>query len=314
MKNALTGTILRHAGLPSSLGKLRDIRMNDPSLAAVLDFDTPLLVLHEGTTHGEGPVWDQARNRLVWSDVISRRLMAWHPDGRVHTIIDPTWFMNGNALLSDGIMAHCEHGRRCISLSSGEGEALPAITHYQGGRLNSPNDIVTGAQDTIWFTDPVFGIHSAAEGYIAEPELPHRSVYRYRRRTGELTRMADFDQPNGLAFSQDGRTLYVSDTSRAIGGGTHHIFAFDVRDDGHLDNQRTLYETAKGVPDGFAVDARNWIWTTAGDGIHILDLNGVCLGFIPLPEVPANCTFGGTNGRRFFIATKTRLLAIDLRI
>ncbi|UMM09156.1 SMP-30/gluconolactonase/LRE family protein [Gluconobacter frateurii] len=313
MKNVLIGTFLRRAGAAEILGPIPGLSINDPLLAAVLDFDTPLLLLHEGTTHGEGPAWDAAGNRLIWSDVISRRLMAWHPDGHVHTVLDPTWFINGNALLPDGGMVHCEHGRRCVSLSRPGKETLPLITHYQGGRLNAPNDIVLGPDDTIWFTDPVFGISSPREGYIADPELPHRSVYRYHRASATLTRMADLDQPNGLAFSPDGQTLYVSDTSRAIGGGTHSIQAFTVTRHGSLSEERPFYSVEHGVPDGFAIDHRGWVWTTAGDGIHILDSAGCLLGFVPLPYTPTNCTFGGQDNRRLFITCNQHLLALDLR-
>ena len=313
MKNVLTGTFLRRAGAPEVLGPIPGLTINDPLLAAVLDFDTPLLLLHDETTHGEGPVWDTVEGRLIWSDVVSRRLMAWHPDGHVHTVLDPTWFVNGNALLSDGTMAHCEHGRRCISLSRPGQEALPHITHYQGGRLNAPSDIVLGPNDTLWFTDPVFGISSPHEGYIADPELPHRSVYRYHRASNSLTRMADLDQPTGLAFSPDGQTLYVSDASRAIGGPAHSIQAFTVSHDNVLSDERPFYSVEHGFPDGLAVDWRGWIWATAGDGLHILDSSGYRLGFIPLPCAPTNCTFGGPDNRRLFITCKSRLLALDLR-
>lgn len=313
MKNALIGTFLRLPGAPETSGPLPGIRIDDPALAAVLDFDIPLLLLHEGTTLGDSPVWDQDCNRLIWSDVISRRVMAWHPDGHVHTVIDPTWFINGNALLPDGTLVHCEQGRRCISLSQDGQETLPLVTHYQGGRLNAPNAIITGPNHTLWFTDPIFGIHSAREGYIAAPELPHRSVYRYDRKTGDLTRMADLDQPDALAFSPDRKTLYVTDTSRKIGGHGCHIHAFDVGRHGKLTGKRPFYSTENGVPDGLAVDHRGWVWTTADNGIYVIDASGCTLGFIPLPWSPTNCTFGGPENRRLFITCREKLVALDLR-
>ena len=139
-----------------------------------------------------------AHDRLVWSDVPNRRLLGWYPDGHVEVLIDGTWFMNGNAVEANGALVHCEHGRRCISRGGDyDREPQPIVTHYQGKRINSPNDIAVAPDGTIWFTDPTFGIIMPNQGALAEPELDHRSVYRFDPRTGDLNRMADFEEPNG---------------------------------------------------------------------------------------------------------------------
>lgn len=315
----LPGRLLRRAGPPTPVASFRGVQIDDPRLAEVLSPDAPLLCLYEGTLHGEGPVWEPARERLLWSDVPNRRLLAWHTDGTVTVAIDATYFMNGNAIEADGHLVHCEHGRRCISRSDGDGTPTPIVTHFEGRRLNSPNDVAVAADGAIWFTDPTFGLLMPSQGSLATPELAHRSVYRFAPGGGGLRRMADFEQPNGLAFSPDGRTLYVSDTSLALReipgdetGTLHQIEAFDVGEGGVLTNRRFFCHTDHGYPDGFTVDRRGWIWTTAADGIHVLSPDRTRLGYIPTPRVCSNCTFGGADGRRLFIAATDLLLAIDL--
>lgn len=298
------------------------MQIDDPRLAGVLGPDAGLACLYEGAIHAEGPVWQPARDRLIWSDVSNRRLLAWYPDGRVEVVIDSTWFMNGNAIDARGRLVHCEHGRRCISRSDPTDEGAmpqPIVTHYEGKRLNAPNDLVVAADGAIWFTDPLFGILMPSQGSLAEPELDHRSVYRYDPDTGFLARMADFEQPNGLAFALEGRTLYISDTSFSLGdipgcvaGSTHEIQAFDVGLDGTLSNRRFFCHADHGVPDGLVVDRRGWVWTTAADGIHIWSAERERLGFIRTPATATNCTLGGPDGRRLFITATTFLLAIDL--
>ena len=316
----LPGRLLRHAGPPKNVDPFQGVQIDDPRLADILSPDTKLLCLYEGTLHGEGPVWEPARNRLLWSDVPNRRLLAWHPDGHVTVAIDGTYFMNGNALTPDGRLVHCEHGRRCISMSDGDCAPEPIIIHYRGRRLNSPNDVTVAADGAIWFTDPTFGLLMPNQGSLAEPELDHRSVYRFDPRDGVLCRMADFEQPNGLAFSPDGRTLYVSDTSLSLDeipgaqtGTQHKIESFTVGEDGRLTDRRFFCHTDHGYPDGFTVDPRGWVWTTAADGIHVLAPDRTKLGYIPTPSVCANCTFGGDGMRRLFIAATGLLLSIDLK-
>ena len=319
----LPGRLLRRAGPPKPAGKFQGVQIDDPRLAEVLPPDATLLELYEGTLHGEGPVWQPARGhgpgRLVWSDVPNRRLLAWHPDGEVTVAIDGIYFINGNALEADGRLVHCEHGRRCISRSENDGEPEPIVTHYEGRRLNSPNDLVVASDGAIWFTDPTFGLLMPSQGSLAEPELDHRSVYRFDPGSGSLRRMADFEQPNGLAFSADGRTLYVSDTSLSLDeipgeqtGTQHQIETFDIAADGSLGNRRFFCHTDHGYPDGFKVDPRGWVWTTAADGIHIFAPDRTRLGYIPTPTVCSNCSFGGNGGHRLFIAATNLLLAIDL--
>lgn len=105
-----------------------------------------MLCLYEGTLHGEGSIWVPAEGYLCWSDVPNRRLLKWQPGGQVTVAIDGTYFMNGNALDAEGRLVHYEHGRRCISSSDGHGHIEPIVTHFEGKRLNSPNDVTVAGR------------------------------------------------------------------------------------------------------------------------------------------------------------------------
>ncbi len=117
----------------------------------------------------------------------------------------------------------------------------------------------------------------------------------------------------------DGRILYVSDTALSLNeipnagtGTTHEIIAFDVAEDGALSNRRFFCHTDSGYPDGFAIDRRGWVWISAADGVHVWSAEQERLGFIPTTQTVSNLCFGGTNGKRLFMAVTKHLLAIDL--
>ena len=315
------GRLLRRAGPPEPVEGFRGVQIDDARLAEVLPAETPLLVVYDGTLHAEGPVWHEASGMLFWSDVPNRRLLRLHADGHVDAALEPTYFMNGNAVDPAGRLIHCEHGRRCISRSGDDisMQPTPIVTHYRGKRLNSPNDVAVAPDGTIWFTDPMFGLMMPNQGSLVEPALDHRSVYRFDPVASTLGRMADFEQPNGIGFTADGATLYVSDTSLSLrevpnaeAGDKYEIVAFDVGEGGALSNRRFFCHTDHGYPDGFAIDARGWLWVSAADGVHIWSPDRRKLGFIRTDEVVSNCCFGGADGRRLFIAATSRLLAIDL--
>ena len=279
----------------------------DPRFEQVLASGARLLSLYDQALWAEGPVWWAAREMLVWSDIEGRRLFGWRPDGAVDVLMDVTSFMNGSALDGERLI-HCEHGRRCVSTSDGSGKPTMLVSHYQARRLNSPNDVAIACDGAIWFTDPTYGLQNPRQGCPGEPELEHRSIYRFEPGAGTLTRMADLEQPNGIGFAPDERTLYVADSDL----DRHEIVAFDVADDHSLSNRRVFTVINEGVPDGFAVDARGWVWTSSGAGVQVFSAKGEALGLIPTPHACSNCAFGGADGRRLFITGEESLWAIDL--
>ena len=279
----------------------------DPHLRAVLGGGAALLTLYDQALFSEGPAWWPARGMLVWSDIEGRRVLGWNPDGSVDVVLDATPFINGNAVDARGGLLHCEHGRRCLSRTDPDGTTSVLVTHFRGRRLNSPNDLAVAADGAVWFTDPTYGIENPRQGCPAEPELDHRSLYRCDPRTGELARMADLRQPNGVAFAPDGRTLYVSDTAP----DRHEILAFPVTAEATLGEARPFRAIEPGVPDGFCVDARGWVWTSSGSGVQVFDVDGTALGTVPTPHTCSNCTFS-PDGRRLFITGEESLWAVDL--
>ena len=122
----LPGRLLRRPGGIAQDESFEGVQILDSRLAYQISSEAPMLVLHEGAIHAEGPVWQASHRRLLFSDVPNRRLNAWYEDdGRVETVLEPTWFMNGNAIAADGSVWHCEHGRRCISRSDADISGVP---------------------------------------------------------------------------------------------------------------------------------------------------------------------------------------------
>lgn len=298
---------VRPPGPPSAVKAVHPPRAYDPRFAEVLGDGARLLSLYGQAIFSEGPAWWAARGMLVWSDIEGRRVYGWHPDGAVDVVVDATPFTNGNAVDAEGRLLHCEHGRRCISRTDVDGTNTVLLTHFEGRRLNSPNDLVLGPDGAIWFTDPTYGIENPKQGCPAAPELDHRGVYRFHARTGDVARIVDLRQPNGIAFAPDGRTLYVSDTDLE----RHEILAFDVGADGSVSGRRVFRTVEPGVPDGFCVDGRGWVWSSSGSGVQVFSARGEPLGIVPTPHTCSNCAFG-PDGRRLFITGEESLWALDL--
>jgi gluconolactonase len=117
----------------------------------------------------------------------------------------------------------------------------------------------------------------------------------------------DFERPNGLCFSPDEKHLYIADDAR------RHIRRFEVTDGGELEGGEVFAEIDPGVPDGMRCDAAGRLFTTAGDGVHVFDADGTRLGKILVLQTPANCGFGGADGKTLFITARTGLYAVDLK-
>ena len=188
------------------------------------------------------------------------------------------------------------------------------VSTVDGKKLNSPNDLVVKSDDTIWFTDPTYGIDSEYEGDAAPSEIGESHVYRYDPVSGQVHAVArDFVKPNGIAFSPDESLLYVADTGATPPGGRSQAhpglpgrcrWGFARRRGG------CSRPATSGSSTAFAATATATCGPRPGDGVHCYAPDGTLLGKIKVPEVVANLCFGGRKGNRLYICGTTSLYAM----
>ena len=271
--------------------------------------------LWTGARWSEGPAWFAAGRYLVWSDIPNNRMMRYiEPSGEVSVFREPSNNSNGNTVDNQGRLVTCEHLTRRVTLTEVDGSISVVADRWQGKRLNSPNDVVVKSDNSIWFTDPSYGIDSDNEGDRAEPEIDGCHVYRVEPGGAAEPVIDDMTRPNGLAFSPDERFLYVADTGETHReNGPRHIRRFVLSKDGKsVTGGEVFAESTSGLFDGFRVDRQGRIWTSTYEGVHCYDPDGTLIGKILIPEKVANVTFGGAKRNRLFICGTTSLYSVML--
>lgn len=270
--------------------------------------------LWTGCRWAEGPVYVPAAKSVLWSDIPNDRLMRLdETDGSVSVFESPCGYHNGHALDAAGRVVACEHGGRRISRLEADGRWTMLADHYEGKRLNSPNDVVVKSDGSIWFSDPTYGIDSHYEGHAALSEIGASQVYRLDASSGEVTAVVtDRVRPNGLAFSPDETVLYVADTGAThVPGLPKAIYAYDIEPDGQGIGAVQVFATCDaGFFDGFRIDRDGNLWTSSADSVRVYAPDGVLIGRIPVPEIVSNLCFGGPKRNRLYITAQTSLYAI----
>jgi gluconolactonase len=266
------------------LGKIERL---DPAFDRLVDSGAVIELLADRKFEwSEGPVWDAANRRLLFSDIPRNMIWEWSEAGRLKQFLQPSGYTGTAAFTgrepgSNGLMFNaagelilCQHGDRRLAKLSG-GKFVTLVDTYEGKRLNSPNDLAIKSNGDIYFTDPPYGLPKRAED--PAKELDFQGVYRLSSR-GELTLLSrELSRPNGIAFSPDERTLYVanSDPSKAI------VMAYPVKGDGTLGNGRIFFDATKaaqekkpGLPDGMKVSRDGTVWATAPGGVRVYSSAG----------------------------------------
>jgi gluconolactonase len=276
------------------------IRVLSPALSRVLPADAFLEQVATGFVFTEGPLWDPRDDSLYFSDIPANRIYRWIPERGAEVFREPSGKANGLTWDPEGCLLACEHLNRRVSRTRPDGTVEPLVERYEGRRLNSPNDLVMRSDGSLYFSDPPYGLLSADFGALAEQEQPHNGLYLLRPGESEPVLLAaDFDRPNGLAFSPDESLLYVADTSRYL------IRAFEVLEDGTLAGGEVFAqfsaEDGEGRPDGMKVDTEGNVYTTGPGGLWILSPDGETLGHVRFPEKTANCAWGDSDFRSLYV-------------
>lgn len=271
--------------------------------------------LASDTRWGEGPVWFGDARFLLWSDTPNDRILKWEEStAAVSVFRQGSHMANGNTRDRQGRLLTCEHLSRRVTRTEYDGSLTVLADTFDAKPLNSPNDIIVKSDDSIWFSDPPFGLHDDYQGQIAQQELP-ANLYRIDAHSGLLSAVAtDIEYPNGLCFSPDETKLYVV-ASRSKPNRV--IYVFDVADDGYtLKNKQVLIDCGLGTPDGIRCDEDGNLWCGWGmgssqlDGVRIFNNTGMPIGHIHLPERCANLCFGGRYNNRLFMAGGQNLYSL----
>ena len=301
-----------------ALAQGTSIKKLDPALDSVIAPDTKIEKLATGFIFIEGPMWKDGK--LWFSDVRGDKVRTFDSTTNKVTVIlndsggmknaPPDKNFGSNAMITDkdGSILLTRMYIGAIERMDDKGNTKPFLSKYEGKRLNSPNDLVFTKDGALWFTDPSFGLPKKD----ADPkkELKYNAVWRYAG--GKLTPVVtDMTQPNGIGFSPDGKTLYVSNSLPDM-----YVRAYDVSADGKLSNPRKLISfpgSATDVPDGLKVDSAGNIWATGPGGLRIITPQGKVLGQLIVPEIVANVGFA-EDGKTVYLTGSTSLYRLKTKI
>jgi gluconolactonase len=282
-----------------------ELRAVSPQFWKLIDRGVKLTRVASGFAFTEGPVWDP-RGFLYVSDETLNKIFRLYPDGHREEVIslgDP----DGNTFDPHLRLLDCASVLRAVIRLESNGSYTVLADRYQNKKFNSPNDVVIGPDGAIYFTDPTLDL---PKGEVQE--IPYQGVYRLDSKGDIRLLTRDLEQPNGLAFSPDGKRLYVDDSER------RDIRVYDFLTGGTLANGRQFGAEPgapnDGVPDGMRVDQEGHIFVTGPLGIWVWDPAGRHLGTIVVPEQPANLSWGDPDYGTLFITATTSVYRLRTRI
>ena len=260
-------------------------------------------ILARGFGWSEGPVWVDQLNAVLFSDVRNNKAYSWDDKNGLSIFLDPSGFTgivpankeagsNGLTLNSKNELVLAMHGdRRIAKLKSWNEKTFETIVNrYEGNLFSSPNDLVYAKNGDLYFTDPPYGLKDFNNDGLKE--LPYNGVYKLSY-SGSLSLIIDdLSIPNGIAISNDQKTLYVNVSDRE----DMKIMAYDVTSSG-VTNGRVFFdgnELAKkdnGSFDGLKIHPSGTIFSTGPGGVLVIKPDGTHLGTIRTEKSSANCAF-----------------------
>lgn len=304
-------TTLLHSGSAWGETGTATITQLDPRFDKLVPQDAKLEKIADGFTWVEGPVWNKQGGYLLFSDIPANTVYKWKAGEGTSVYLRSSGYSsavpfegkepgsNGLTFDSAGRLVLCRHGDRQIGRLEVDGHIATLADRYNGHRINSPNDLVFKSNGDLYFTDPPFGLPKAFDD---PAKAAIQGVYRLAKDGSIILLISDIKAPNGIAFSPDERTLYVSDVDPKRAAW----LAYDVKEDGTVTNGRVFFDATRWRkdpffgPDGFKIDQQGNIFGARPGGITIIASDGTLLGTIETSQPTSNVAWG-EDGRTLFI-------------
>ena len=246
----------------------------------------------------EGPTADGEGN-IFFSDIPENKIYKWSVEGDLSLFRENSGGANGLLFDGDGNLFACEGIVQRVTSQAPDGTISVVAERYEGKRLNSPNDLWFDAKGGFYFTDPRY------QFFTHEKEQDGEHVYYVSADRKSITRVTDdVNKPNGIMGSLDGKKLYVASTNGKI-------FVFDVNTDATLENKDIFADQGS---DGMTMDERGNLYLTWVAGVTIFAPDGTKLETIKVPEMPANCGFGGRDMSTLFMTARTGLYSVEMSV
>jgi gluconolactonase len=304
------------------------IERKDPAFDKLIAPHTVLEKLADGYAWTEGPVWvPRDGGFLLFSDIPNNRIVKWREGHKPEDFLKPSGYTgsrtdfkepgsNGLLLDPDGNLVLMEHGDHRVTRYDFTTKKKTILADkYEGKNFNSPNDGVYKSNGDLYFTDPPYGrMVKDKEGFPGR-DMDYCGVYRLSK-DGKLTLLTkEMTKPNGIAFSPDEKTLYVSnsDPDQAV------WMAFEVKADGTLGKGRVFFDSTEwakqkkpGLPDGMKVDKDGNLFATGPGGVHVFTPEGKLLGTINTGVPTSNCGWGN-DGTVLYVTADKALTRIQTK-
>lgn len=303
------------------------IVFTDPRMKQLIAEDAAIEVLAMGFTWSEGPVWVKEGNYLLFSDVPGNVIHKWEEKEGLTEFLNPSGYTgrgvysdepgsNGLTIDHKGRLVLAEHGDRRISaMPLTGGGKITLADNFENKRFNSPNDVVQHPFNRqYYFTDPPYGL--AKKGQDPTREIDFFGVYRIDNSGKVVLLDKSLKGPNGIAFSPDGKTLYVAQsvTNEAI------IKSYPVKPDGNVGEGKVLYDATslikQGLPgtlDGLKTDIHGNIWTSGPGGVLVIEYSGKLIGRIEIGTPTSNCAWGD-DGSTLYITANNMLCRVKTKV